>query len=261
MGSKSKSKSNMERLKRYYCNPKVLFLFILVIGLAILLFSFKIPKYIATNEYKKLNEEFFNETISREKYLNEFEEKNKVRNSITDIGNGLITFSFCVLVFLSIQKINHWDDFLKLKAKKRVFLFCISNFMLILLIPGTYIYYLYRGWRGDYPPVADSIGVPIYYNTLFYLHCIIPLNLFLLLALSKSNLQTYLYIKTAKYNWIVVVWECVFIIFILLLLIILFFSIIDGDHATIIGCLSFIYIVVSLRAGKMNYYRNKLQSL
>jgi len=250
----------MVRLKRH-CNPKALFLFILAIGLVFLSISFKMPKYIETNEYEKLNEAFFDGQISREKYLDEFKNNNNVRNSITDIGNGLITLSFVVLVFLYIKKINHWHDFLKLKAKKRVYLFCISNFILLLLIPGTYFYYYYRAWRGDYPPFADSIGIPIYLNTQFYLHCLIPLNLFLLLALIKSNLQTNLYIKIANYNWIVVIWECVFIISILLLITILFFSIIDGDHATIIGSLCFIYIVVSLRAGKMNYYRNKLLSL
>lgn len=159
---------------RSYFTPKTCLFFILTVGLFLLFISLRIPKYVGTNEYKLLNEQYYNGKISEEQYLVEFEKNNSSRTLILDIGNGLITFSILGLLFLYIKRINHWYDFLKLTAIKRIRLIYLSNIFVLLLIPGTHLYYCYRGWRGDYPPFADSIGIPIYFNTLFYIHCLVP---------------------------------------------------------------------------------------
>lgn len=235
-------------------NPKMLFFFVLVVGLVLLLLSIRMPKYSTTNEYMILNEEYAKGVISREKYLDEFNKNNYIRTSIMDVGNGLITFSVLALAFTYVKKINQWKDFLKIKAAKKINLFLLLNGSLLLLMFGSYFYYIYRAWRNDYPPYADSVGIPIFYNTLFYLLCIIPLNLFLCLVLIKSDLQTPLCVKYTKG---LVVWRCIFFLSSLLLIVMLIFSVIDGDHASIISNLALIYIVLSLRAGKVKYYLNK----
>lgn len=245
----------METIRSFF-TPKTCLFFILIVGLFMLFVSLRIPKYVGTNEYNLLNEQYYNEKISKEQYLVEFEKNNSARTLIMNIGNGLITFSICGLLFLFIKRINQWHDFLKLKAIKKIIIICLSNVSILLLIPGTHLYYVYRGWRGDYPPFSDSIGIPIYFNTLFYLHCLIPLNLFLLLTFIKSDLCTNLFIKPIK-NSRVIAWECLFYLLFLLLLIVLVLSIIDGDHASIICNLAFLYFLLSIRAGKINYHRKK----
>lgn len=85
-------------------NPKMLFFFVLVVGLVLLLLSIRMPKYSTTNEYMILNEEYAKGVISREKYLDEFNKNNYIRTSIMDVGNGLITFSVLALAFTYVKK-------------------------------------------------------------------------------------------------------------------------------------------------------------
>lgn len=245
----------METIRTFF-TPKTCLFFILTAGLFILFFSFRMPRYLGTNEYEMLNERYAKGHIRKEYYIDEFEKNNSVRTTIMDIGNGLITFSIFGLFFLYIKRINRWHDFLKLTAIKRIRLICLSNFFVLLLIPGTHLYYGYRGWRGDYPPFADSINIPIYFNTMFYLHCLVPLNLFLLTTLIRSDLHTNLLIKPIKHSR-VIVWECLFYILSLLLIIVIVLSIIDGDHVSIISNLAFLYFLLSIRAGKINYHQKR----
>ena len=245
----------MERLKKLF-HPKALFLILLLVGSSMLLFSCRMPNYTRTREYERLIEEYNNGMIDKDCFRDVFEKNNSIRNSTMDIGNGFITLSLFVLVFLYIKGINEWNDFLRLKAAKEINLICLSNMILLLQIPGTYFYYWYRGYRGDYPPFADSIGIPIYYGMLFCLYCIVPLNLVLFLALIKSNLKTQLFVRYIKHKGLIV-WECFFYVSSIILIGILVSSIIDGDHTTIISCLVFIYIELSLRAGKINYHLHR----
>src|SRR5690606_39838186 len=55
-----------------------------------------------------------------------------------------------------------------------------ANLVWLILLPGTYWYYIFRGARGDYPPFADSIGIPLMTQIPFYLFLLIPLNIFML---------------------------------------------------------------------------------
>lgn len=234
-------------------SPKILFFLLLIVGVFMLSLSLRMPKYSETEEYGVLNEKYYNGEINEEKYCEELY-KNKRRNSMMDTGNGLIVFSAFILLFLYVKKINRWYDFLKLKAIKNVGLICLSNIMLLLEIPGSFLYYSIRLSRSDYPPFSDSIGIPIFSTMIMCIFGIIPLNIFLFLALRKSDSKTSLLLKYAKDKGYIA-WECLFCLFLSLQIIRLVTSVIDGDHSSIVISMVFIYILLSLRAGKINYYR------
>lgn len=239
-------------VKRTKCySPKILFFLMLIVGLFMLFLSLRMPKYSETKEYEVLNEKYYNGEISEEKY---YEELYDNINPIMDIGNGLIVSSAFILLFLYVKRINRWHDFLKLKAMKKVGIVCLSNIMLLLEIAGSFLYYGIRLSRGYYPPFSDSIGIPISITMNMCVLGIIPLNVFLFLALRKSDLKTSLLLKHAKYKGYII-WECLFCLFLSLQIIRLVTSVIDGDHSSIVISMVFIYILLSLRAGKIHHYR------
>ena len=96
-----------------YYNPKILFFLMLIAGIFMLFLSLRMSKYSETKGYEVLNEEYYNGEISEEKYCDELY-KNK--NSIMDIGNGLIVFSTFILLFLYVKRKNRWCDFLKVTS-------------------------------------------------------------------------------------------------------------------------------------------------
>lgn len=174
-------------------------------------------------------------------------------NTRLDMGSGLVVFSVLMLVFLFASKTVAWVDFMKLSTKKKPFYYIVSNLALLLLIPGSIWYYSYRGARGDYPSYADSIGLPIANEALAILILLIPMNLFLLLALIRSQLPAQLLYRPERHHARAVVWEIVFGLCLLLDLVFLAESIIVGDHVSIVVNACFVYILLSLRAGKMQY--------
>ena len=77
------------------------------------------------------------------------------------------------------------------------------------------------------------------------------MNLFLYLVLSQSRMPAQLLFWPKRHNTRGVVWEVVFGLCLLLDIIFLTTSIIDGDHVSVIVDTFFIYVILSLRAGKM----------
>lgn len=243
----------MEKLRIHF-SPKVLFSILLTIGVVMLILSARMPNYSETDEYKMLNKKYYTGVIDNDEFLNVFEKGNRVRTSLMDLGNGLTTLSVSVLLFLCFKGICRWSNFKNLLAMKKTTILISANSMLLLQILGTHFYYMFRAWRGDYPPFADNISIPIYYNTIFYLICIVPLNLFLFLTLKNSELQINIFVRCGRKDWKVISWQVLFWLSFILLMVFLVSSIIDGDQISVIVCLCFIYIFLSLRAGKMNFY-------
>ena len=98
---------------------------------------------------------------------------------------------------------------------------------------------------------ADSIGIPIYSEVLIVFIMLIPMNLFLLLALMRSQFPAQLLYWPKRHQTRGVVWEVVFGLCLLLNLVFLVESVLGGDHVSIVVNICFVYIILSLRAGKM----------
>lgn len=211
-------------------------------------------RFTDINKYQELNDKYLQEVITKDTYYTNLAKITTNKIIIRDLGDGIITFSLFSLLFLFVSKIKTWKDFFSVNAGRKTFLFVVSNIVWLLMIPGTYFYYFYRGVRGDYPPFADSIGIPIMAQIFFYSLLFIPLNLFLLLTLIKSNLPAKLFLRPSKYKKVSILWEIFFVCFLLINLICLILFIIDGDHISIMVSMFFVYALLSLRAGKLNYY-------
>ena len=145
------------------------------------------------------------------------------------------------------------------KTKNKTVLWMLANGMALLMIPATGWYYLFRAMRGDYLPSADSIGIPIAIQSHTVLLFLLPLNVFVLLSLMRSSLLAPMFQpkpclkgKNKLELWF---WDIVIGVLLALAVVVLILLVIDGDHIMIVLMMGFIYLLLSLRAGKVNYQR------
>ena len=233
------------------CRPKWVCFLLLVIGVVMVSYSCFLPKYENTEKKEQLEWDCLEGRIDRDTYYEEVGKLTTSKDQWMDLGSGLAVFSVVMLVFLFASRTTTWGDFQKLSTNKKPFYWIASNLALLLLIPGTLWYYSYRGARGDYSMFADSIGIPMYSETVTMLVLLIPLNLFLLLTLMRSQMPAQLLYWPKHHNARSVVWEVVFGLCLLVDVFFLVTSIIDGDHVSVIVNTFFVYVILSLRAGKL----------
>jgi hypothetical protein len=233
---------------------------ILFVGIVLLIYSLTMSKYTDQESYYQLCDGYMSNTISKEYFYQQVENISTNKMFIMDIGNGLITFSLFCLILSYYFKIRKWYDCLRTKAMTKVQILLLANIAWMMMIPGTYIYYYFRVLREDYPSFADTINIPIMIQTIFLVLCIMPINLFILLTVWKSNLSTRILVFPKHCTFVTIAWEVVFSIILLLNIFCLILFIIDGDHISIIVSLCFLYILLSMRAGKINYLNEGIVS-
>lgn len=233
------------------CRPKWVFFLLLAIGVVMVSYSCFIPRYENAEKKEQLERDCMEGRIDRDTYYEEVGKLTTSKNEWMDLGSGLAVFSIVMLTFLFASGTTTWGDFLTLSTKKKPFYCIAANLALLLLIPGAFWYYSFRGARGDYPMFADSIGIPVYSETVTMLVLLIPLNLFLLLTLTRSKMPAQLLYWPKHHNACSVIWEVVFGLCLLADVIFLVTSIIDGDHVSVIVNTFFIYVILSLRSGKL----------
>lgn len=233
------------------CRPKWVFSLLLVIGVVMVFYSCFLPKYENADKKEQLEWDCMEGRIDRDTYYEEVGKLTTSKNEWMDLGSGLAAFSLVMLVLLFASRTTTWGDFQKLMTKKKLFYWIANNLALLLLIPGAFWYYSFRGARGDYPMFADSIGIPLYSETVTMLVLLIPLNLFLLLTLTRSKMPAQLLYWPQHHNARSVVWEVVFGLCLLVTVFFLVTSIVDGDPVSVIVNTFFVYVILSLRAGKL----------
>jgi hypothetical protein len=233
-----------------------LFLPILFIGICLFTYSLHVNK-ITENNLSELQILFSENKITLDEFNDLYEETVSLRTRISNIANGLLTFSVFGFIFCKILKVEQISDFKGIKTLNKLNIFILSNVLWVLFLLGSCYYYYYRLWRGDYSPYKDSIMIEIEISIITYFFWLIPLNLFYLLFLSQTKLPTIIGVKLSKQETIKIK-----ILFLILWMIILFefLSLISaiwgGDLFSIILSIIYIYILFSIRAGIINKHIN-----
>ncbi|MDR0763577.1 MAG: hypothetical protein LBF01_03675 [Bacteroidales bacterium] len=272
--------------------PIIISVLVFIAGSVLFLCSVKMPKFTDENKYHKLVDEFrdmdsllwdmYNIEIAK-KTVNEKANKDKFQKLTQDysyndstydieikkistnkffflnFGSGLIVFSLFWFLSLIICRVSKWNDFKTIEAKGNKFLFVFSNIVWSLTILWTFIHYTFRATMGYYPPyIVDNIHIPILFQISVCVGFFPFINLFLIFSLLKSKLPTKLFIKYEhKRKKSVFLWEISFFLLLVIDVILLFLFIIDGRLIPIMVSMCFVYVLLSLRAGKLNYYNHK----
>ena len=239
--------------------PRLIIILTFLIGLGLFLYSLTLPYY----KDQKSADDLIGNSYDLEKsdyYKKEAELRtNKV--TFMDLGSGLTIASATILLLLIFTNVKTFKDFKNNRTLTKTATFISANIVWLILLPGTYWYYIFRGERGDYPPFADSIGIPLMTQIPFYLFLLIPLNIFILLTTLKTNLPTRLFIRPNCYNRTTILWEIFFGFWLLINILCLVGFVTDRDHFSIPVNLFFTFILLTLRAGQISKIEMKDASL
>ena len=230
--------------------PRLLIIFTLIIGLGLFAYSLTLPYYTDPKAADSLLVNSYN--MDKSDYYKKEAALRTSKVSFMDLGSGISIASATILLFLTFAKINTFSDFDRIKTLDKKAVFIYANTVWLVLLPGTFWYYTFRGGRGDYPPFADSIGIPLMTQIPLYLFLLIPLNIFITLTTIKANLPTRLFIKADTYNRSIVLWEIFFGFWLLVNLLCLIGFVVDGDHFSIPINLFFTFVLLTLRAGQIS---------
>lgn len=235
--------------------PRTIIFLIFIIGIGLFFYSLTMPNYTDQKAVDDLLSDSYN--IDKQEYYKQESGVTTSRNTFMDLGAGILLVSGALFVFLLRTKIKEFSDFRRLKTLNKLMVFISTNIACLLLIPGIFWYYAFRGMRGDYPPFADSIGIPIFIEISFVLSFLIPLNVFLFLTTIRSNLPANILIKADTWNKCVILWELLFGLLLLVSVLSLILFVIDGNHISILVNLFFIFILLTLRAGQISKYKQE----
>jgi len=222
---------------------------ILIIGLSFFSYSLTLPYYKNKEAAEKLMDKSYE--IEDSDYNKQDAELRTNKLILMDLGSGIVIASTTILLFLILSKIKTFSDFKNTKSLNKISTFIFANLAWLLLIPGTYWYYVFRAGRGDYPPSADSIGIPIMLQIPILLLMLIPLNIFILLTTIKANLPNKLFEIPDSYDRKNILWEVFFVFWLLVNLTCFVLFVIDGDHFSIPVNLFFTFILLTLRSGQI----------
>lgn len=234
-----------------------LFLPILFIGICLFTYSLHVNK-ITENNLSELQILFSENKITLDEFNDLYEETVSLRTRISNIANGLLTLSIFGFIFCKILGVKQISDFKGVRTLSKLNVFILSNVLWALFLLGSWFFYVYRLWRGDYSPYKDSIMIGIEIVNITYFFWLIPLNLFYLLFLSQTELPTVMGVKLSTPKTLKIK-----ILFLILWVVVLFkflgliSAIWGGDHFVIVGSIGFIYILFSIRAGVINKYNLK----
>lgn len=220
-------------------------------GLGLFIYSLTLPYYRNQKAADNLLNNSYNINFNKDGYYKKEAELRTDKTTLMDLGSGLAIASVVILSFLFLTKTKILSDLKKIKTLNKWTVFISANLVWLVLIPGTYWYYMFRGGRGDYPPFADSIGIPIMTQIPVYLFLLIPMNIFLLLTTIKTNLPTQLFSKANYYNRQNIFWEIFFGFWLLINILCFVAFVADGDHSSILVNLFFTFILLTLRAGQI----------
>lgn len=238
--------------------PKGTFIFTLLVGLSLFVYSFRLDFYSNQKAKDKLDHEMTgklpgdNYENAKRHYYEELDKLETKKIAFLDLGAGLTIASLTIIFFLHLQKIQTFSDFKNVISISKQTIYVLANILWLLLIPGTFWYYSYRGVRGDYPWFADSIGISLMETIPVIFLGLIPLNLFIVLTTLKSNFPAKIFIKRTEYKTTGILWEIFWGFWLFVNLLCLIGFIMDGDHISIPINLFFTYLLLTLRAGQID---------
>ena len=164
------------------------------------------------------------------------------------------------------------DSFNNIKTFNKRMIFISANlaWLFIIVLGTTRVlsestdYYGYHLSRGDYPPEADSISIPIFRETFFAFLILsillIFLNIFIFLTTRKTNLPTKLFIKADFFIVPVVLWELFFGFWLATSLFFFFYWFWIGYYIEGLITLFFTFILLNLRAGQICKYKQTTEN-
>ncbi|MDD3108210.1 MAG: hypothetical protein PHV49_03255 [Alistipes sp.] len=179
-----------------------------------------------------------------------------LRTYLMDLGGGIAMFAALCLLACWIFKIQKAKDLKRIVTQGKAMQYLLANAATLCILPAMLWYYWMCGKRGDFG-TSDAIIIPMM-TQLVWIMIWLPLsNLFLFLSLRRSVLPASLLVRTTSSAVTLKGWNIVYALCLGIMLLLLLRSIVFGSLFEIPILMVFIYVLLSLRAGKIAYYTQK----
>lgn len=237
---------------------RLILFIIFLIGIGLLLYSRTLPAYSDMAEKAKWDQASCAKIDEKdwpqfsEQYLAAVAKLRTHKYDLYDLGLGLLSFAVVSLLISVFAKIKTFQDVKQIRSRRRSDLFALLNLACLAVIPALFLYYDRTGSRGDYPWFADSVMIAIVGGAAGVLSLLPIFNLILAGFLFRSQHPAPLFRRFQKYGLFAILVE-MYMFFLLLLVGWAFVvAIIKGDILGVPICITLLYVVLSLRAGKVN---------
>jgi len=135
--------------------------------------------------------------------------------------------------------------------KNRLSFFLLLNMAWLAIIASTLYYFIYHFERYDYPSNGDSMGIPIIFSIFITLLSWPFVNGFCIVMLRTVMFPAVIFSRFPKYTDVSIAYEIVFGILLIGLSFFLLAFILSGDVTGIPIIIMLLYLVLSMRAGKI----------
>ena len=203
-----------------------------VIGAGLVLFASSLPVYNDPGAPGRLSGEL--EALPREERFEEWysrlQKHETPHKKLADVGRGLLALGFGIGGAVGLWKAYHRYEILR----KVVPLLIIWNALWAIRIPLSEWYHMLRQRRSDYPPWGDSIGIPIYSESVAWvLGAIVTTAVLVVLRVRHPLPATIRISKPASlFTWL----RAFFIgLWLVLLILCVVSGVLDGDEGMVIG--------------------------
>jgi hypothetical protein len=166
---------------------------IVLIGTAIVLIGFSYPHYTDAAAVNRLRLMGAGDalrdsaTLSTDYFYDQLEKYKTPHDHLVDIGSGCISLGFSLCAFLAIFRIHSYSDLRSIRTPGSQGAFMgLLNMSCILFLPAQMCYFSYTQHRGDYPPWADSIAIPIFQMGIMTVILLLILNVVFAIVMFRA---------------------------------------------------------------------------
>lgn len=173
-------------------------------------------------------------------------------NEFLQWGVGIFTLGAVFITFLLLMKIWRWEQFARIKAIGRGYMFLLMNAATVALFPAAVLHLRIIGQM--YPDRYmhnDALGMALAGAWSLGLFALIATNILFLIALPHTTLPAQMTVRCKRRSKELYMWRVIFAILLFIDIIYLALCVSCGAVMGIVAAAVYMYVIFALHAGKV----------
>lgn len=173
-------------------------------------------------------------------------------NEFLQWGVGIFTLGAVFITFLLLMKIWRWEQFARIKAIGRGYMFLLMNAATVALFPAAVLHLRIIGQMfPDRYMCNDALGMALAGAWSLGLFALIATNILFLIALPRTTLPAQMAVRCKRRSKELNMWRVIFAILLFIDIIYLALCVSCGAVMGIVAAAVYMYVIFALHAGKV----------